>query len=111
METLTEYQSLLRKILEKYTQIPYRYGDITTTLIISEDHNHFLLMDQGWEKGLRVHGCLFHGQIINDKIWIHYDGIEDSVTEDLVAAGVPKERIVLGFYPPDVRVHTGYAVL
>ncbi|BBC25815.1 element excision factor XisI family protein [Pseudanabaena sp. ABRG5-3] len=47
----------------------------------------------------------------NDKIWIHYDGIEDSVTEDLVAAGVPKEKIVLGFYPPDVRVHTGYAVV
>ncbi|HBE18585.1 MAG TPA: hypothetical protein DEG17_19330 [Cyanobacteria bacterium UBA11149] len=43
----------------------------------------------------------------NDKIWIHYDGIEDGITNELVAAGVPKERIVLAFHPPQVREHTG----
>jgi hypothetical protein len=111
MDTLTQYQNLLENILKKYTEIPYRYGDITTSLIISRDCQQFLLMDEGWEKGLRVHGCLFHCQIISDKIWIHYDGIEDSITDELVAAGVPKEQIVLAFYPPEVRVHTGYAVI
>lgn len=110
MDTLTEYKNILENILKKYTEIPYRYGEITTFLIMSEDRSHFLLIDEGWEKGLRVHGCLFHGQIIGDKIWIHYDGIEDSITEELVAAGIPKEKIVLAFYPPEVRVHTGYGV-
>ncbi len=109
MDTLTK-QDILASILKKYTEIPYRYGEVTTSLIISQDRNHFLLMDRGWEKGLRVHGCLFDGEIIGDKIWIHYDGIEDSVTEELVAAGIPKAKIVLAFYPPEVRVHTGYAV-
>ena len=110
MDTITQYQNLLENILKKYTELPYIYGDITTSLIISQDRNQFLLIDEGWEKGLRVHGCLFHGQIIGDKIWIHYDGIEDSITEELVAAGVPKNKIVLGFHPPEIRVHTGYAV-
>ena len=110
MDTLIQYQDILENILIKYTKLPYRYGDITTSLIISQDKNQFLLIDEGWEKGLRVHGCLFHGQIIDDKIWIHYDGIEDSITEELVAMGIPKEKIVLAFYPPEVRVHTGYAI-
>ena len=38
-----------------------------------------------------------------------YDGIEDGITDELVASGVPKDRIVLAFHPPEVRQHTGYA--
>ena len=37
--------------------------------------------------------CVTHVQIIGDKIWIHYDGIEDGITVELVAAGVPKDHI------------------
>ncbi len=40
----------------------------------------------------------------------YYDGIEDSITDELVAAGVPKDRILLAFHPPQVREHTGYAI-
>jgi hypothetical protein len=43
------------------------------------------------------------------KIWIHYDGIEDGITDELVAGGVPKDHIVLAFHPPYVRQHTEYA--
>ena len=41
---------------------------------------------------------------------LKYDGIEDSITEELVASGVPKDRIVLAFHPREIREHTGYAV-
>jgi hypothetical protein len=51
-----------------------------------------------------------HVEIRDDKLWIHYDGIEDSITEELVAAGIPKDHIVLAFHPPFVRQHTGYAL-
>ncbi|MFE1748097.1 element excision factor XisI family protein, partial [Coleofasciculus sp. H7-2] len=37
-------------------------------------------------------------------------GIEDGITGELVAAGVPKGHIVLAFHPPQVREHTGYAI-
>ncbi|NES43811.1 element excision factor XisI family protein, partial [Moorena sp. SIO2C4] len=29
---------------------------------------------------------------------------------ELVATGVPKDRIVLAFHPPEIREHTGYAI-
>jgi len=78
--------------------------------VVSRDGNHFMLMDEGWENNKRVHGCIVHAEFRNHKIWIHYDGIEDSITEELVAAGVPKDSIVLAFHPPQVREHTGYAI-
>jgi len=32
------------------------------------------------------------------------------VAEELLAAGVPREAIVLGFHPADVRKHPDFAV-
>jgi hypothetical protein len=51
-----------------------------------------------------------HAEIRNDKIWIHYDGIEDGITDELVAAGVPeRSALFLLSIHPEVRKHTGYA--
>jgi hypothetical protein len=109
-QPLDEWREILDKILQYYADIPYSYGEVNTYFIASRDLNHFMLVDEGWENNLRVHGCIVHAQIRNDKIWIHYDGIEDGITGELVAAGIPKDCIVLAFHPPEVRSHTGYAI-
>jgi len=79
-------------------------------LIIDRKQNNFLLLTIGWQNKIRVHGCLVYIEIIDDKIWIQRDGVEDRITEDLLAAGIPKERIVLAFHPPSVRPYTEFAV-
>ncbi|HBE21081.1 MAG TPA: hypothetical protein DEG17_05475 [Cyanobacteria bacterium UBA11149] len=33
-----------------------------------------------------------------------------SSDNELVAAGIPKDRIVLGFHPPEIRHDTEYAI-
>ena len=65
-----------------------------------------MLVHEGWENDRQVHGCVVHAEIRKEKIWIHYDGIKDSITDELVAVGVPKDPIVLAFHPPQVREHT-----
>lgn len=110
MDRLEEYGDLICKILSYYASIPYSHGDIKSTVIVSQDRNHFLLMNEGWDGKKRVHGCVVHAEIRDRKIWIHYDGIEDGITDELVAGGVPKDHIVLAFHPPYIREHTGYAV-
>lgn len=110
MDNLTFYRDTVEKILKDHAAIPYSHGDIKQYVIVDRERTHFLLFDEGWDRNKRVHGCVAHVEIIDDKIWIHYDGIEDSITEELVAAGVPKDRIVLAFHPPQVRQHTGYAI-
>ena len=59
---------------------------------------------------LRVHSCLVHIDLINEKIWIQQDNTEEGVATELVRAGIPKDQIVLGFRPPEVRQYTDYAV-
>jgi XisI protein len=108
--TIEQWRESLEKILQHYADIPYRYGDITTYVIVSRDRNHYLLMHEGWEKSHRVHGTIVHAEIRDEKIWIHYDGIEEGITDELIATGVPKTCIVLAFQPPDVRSHTEYGV-
>jgi hypothetical protein len=39
-----------------------------------------------------------HFDIQDGKIWIQYNGTEDSVAERLVEMGVPTSDIVLGFH-------------
>lgn len=107
---LDQWLEALEKILQSYADMPYRYGEIITSVVVSRDRKHYLLIHEGWEQNCRVYGTIVHAEIRNGKIWMHYDGIEDSVTEELVAAGVPKDRIVLAFHPPDIRPHTGYAI-
>ena len=107
---LDQWRETLKNILQYYAGLPYRYGDVNTYVVVSRDHNHFMLMHEGWEDDHRVDGCLVHAEIRNDKIWIHYDGIEDGITGELFANGVPKDHIVLAFHPLQVREHTGYAL-
>ena len=48
--------------------------------------------------------------MIDGKVWIQRDGTEQGIAGDLVQAGIPKDHIVLGFHPADIRQHTEYAV-
>jgi hypothetical protein len=57
-----------------------------------------------------VHGCLVHIDILDGKLWIQRDGTEQGIATELVAAGIPKDAIVLAFHPPEIRPHTEYAV-
>jgi hypothetical protein len=110
MDTLNNYRQIIQKILTEYSQLPYAYGELERQLIIDQTANHYLLLTLGWENNQRVHGCLVHIDIINDKIWIQRDFTEEGVASELVELGVPKTDIVLGFKSPFVREFTGFAV-
>jgi hypothetical protein len=110
MDRLNHWREILEQTLQSYAALPYPYENVLTYVVVSRDHNHFFLMHEGWQGNQRMHGIVVHAEIREGLIWMHYDGIEDSTTADLVAAGVPKESIVLAFHPPYLREHTGYAI-
>ncbi|MEH2148552.1 element excision factor XisI family protein [Nostoc sp.] len=58
----------------------------------------------------RVHGSVVHIDIINDKVWIQYDGTSQPVAEALLEAGILREDIVLGFHPAELRQYTDFAI-
>jgi hypothetical protein len=110
MAPLDTYRQIVEAILTAYTQIPYAYGEIQTEAVFDRTHDRYLLVNVGWDNGQRVHGCLVHIDMLNNKLWIQRDGTEHGIAKELVQAGVPKDHIVLGFRPTEVRQHTEYAV-
>jgi hypothetical protein len=109
MDTLEKYRGTVQDIIKKYAEIPYSYGNIQSQTVFDRDADHYLLMIAGREGVRRVHGCLVHIDIIGGKIWIQRDGTEDGIAEELLKAGIPKDRIVLGFRSPEMRKHTQFA--
>ena len=77
MDNLEKYREIIRKTIKNYSEIPYSYGDIRSHTVFDKDDDHYLLLITGREGVKRVHGCLIHIDIINDKIWIQRDGTED----------------------------------
>lgn len=110
MDSIKTYRQIIRDVLTPYTQIPYSYGDVQCKTVFDLESDSYLLVTMGWDRARRIHSCLVHIDIIDGKVWIQRDDTEDGVTNELVAAGIPKESIVLGFHPPDVRQYTGYAI-
>jgi hypothetical protein len=51
-----------------------------------------------------------HLEIRDGKIWILTDNTEEGIATELADAGIAKDRIVLGFYPPALREMGEFAV-
>jgi len=109
MGPLDAWRDTIERILSEYAAVPYRYGDVQTEVVFDRAHDRYLIVDTGWERGTRVYGTIVHVDIRDGRVWIQYDGTERGVAVELVAAGVPRESIVLGFRDPALRKHTGFA--
>ena len=103
-------RQLIESILREYARIPYAHGDIQIQTVFDREQDHYLLMLVGWDGIRREHGCLVQVDIIGGKFWIQRDGTERGIAQELLDAGVPKDRIVLAFLSPAKRQLTDFAV-
>jgi hypothetical protein len=110
MGDVTRYRELVEGIIEEYASYKPSYGDIENETIFVPSKGHYELMTVGWHGQHRVHGCILHVDIKGGKIWIQHDGTEEGIANRLVAAGVPREDIVLAFHSPFKRRFTDFAV-
>ena len=107
---LDPWRTIIEQVLLNYAAIPYSYSDVEKETVFDRNRDRYVILVLGWEDSRYEHGCTVHIEIINDKVWIQRDGTEDGIALDLEEAGIPKEHIVLGFKPPEIRPLTGYAV-
>jgi hypothetical protein len=109
-DTLNRYRQIVRDLIYEYAKYKPSHGQIETEAIVNAETDHYEVMHVGWDGQRRVHGCVVHIDIIQGKIWIQHDGTNRPVAEELLEAGVPKEDIILGFHPPQVRQYTDFGV-
>jgi hypothetical protein len=110
MDTLKHYRQIVSQLIKEYAKYKPSHGQIDTEKIIDVEKDHYEVIHIGWDNQRRVHGSVIHIDIIEGKIWIQYDGTNRPVADELLEAGVPREDIILGFHPPQLRQYTGFGV-
>jgi hypothetical protein len=85
-------------------------NDTEIQLLFDKERHHYQVLNIGWKSQKRVYGIIIHIDLKDEKIWIQRDGTEIGIANQLIAAGVPKKDIVLGFQAPYKRSLTDFAV-
>jgi hypothetical protein len=109
MDKIETYRTYIQNILQRYGSFFPSTDDVETQYIFDTERDHYQLYLVGWEGYRWIHGCILHLDIKKNKIWIQHNGTEIGVADELVALGVSKEDIVLGFQAPYKRKYTGFA--
>jgi XisI protein len=105
---LEAYRSAIEQVLTSHQD----RDDVAvrSEVIVDREHDHYQLVNVGWQNDRRVYGCVLHLDIVDGKVWIQYNGTEFDIANELVALGVGKQHIVLGFQSPFKRQFTEFAV-
>src|SRR5580698_8538804 len=97
-DTRNYWRQTIKKILTDLVAIPFPdVVHMTAKTVFDEAADIYLVMVEGWQDVRRLHGCLVHVEIKANKVWVQQDGTEDGLAADLLAAGIRKDCIVLGF--------------
>ncbi|GAK60598.1 FdxN element excision controlling factor protein [Candidatus Vecturithrix granuli] len=115
MADIVIYRETIRKYLQDYANLVASSAleteqAIETEVVFDTEHDHYQLVNVGWQDEHRIYGCVVHIDIKDDKLWIQHNGTELPVAEDLARLGIPKDHIVLGFQAPIRRQYSDFAV-
>ena len=111
MDSRVTYQTLVKQVLAEYAAYRSQWdAQIASRVICDDEHGAYLVLDMGWDGDKYWHTTPIHVDVLNNKIWVQYDETEEGIATELVASGVPKEDIVLGFHPPELRSYTEFGV-
>lgn len=110
MEKLERYRTYIKQLLSDYASLSPSDEEATTDLIFDIERDRYQVVHTGWKNRQPMYGCVLHLDIKGEKIWIHHDGTEIGIADELVKLGVPKSDIILAFHEPLMRQYTGFAV-
>lgn len=105
------YATILKKWLNDFTA--YINGSNNADYEVVEDDVHFRyqLISTSWNDDIFEFNVVFYFQIKpTGKVWLLVNNTDILVADDLVAVGIPKSDIVIGFLPESVRPYSGFAV-
>ncbi|MBP0018390.1 MAG: XisI protein [Cyanobacteria bacterium SBLK] len=102
MENLN-YSGAIKQIFLEHLQYAQQDKTVETQVIFDDDRGRYLLLNVGWQDEQRIYGCPIHVEIKDEEIWIQRDFTEPGITRELIALGVPQNKIVPAYRSPFVR--------
>lgn len=111
MDRGLDYSSIIKSVLSEWKKLAGQSNIPDTELLLSFDNERqiYFLMRLGWGKEGRVRNVLFLLRILDGKVWIEENRTDQDIAIELIEAGIPRDHIVLGLQPPNMRPYTDYA--
>ena len=109
MEKLDNQRSLILTLLTDLAETVRTDDTVEPVVIADREGDNYQLLYVGWEGEQRIFDTAVYIRLRQGKVWIEHNALPERVGELLVAAGVPREQIVLGFQPPQLRPLTDFA--
>ncbi|QSJ17671.1 XisI protein [Nostoc sp. UHCC 0702] len=110
MAKLDQYREYIQNLLTKYGSYKPSEEDVEIQLIFDTVRDHYQIIEIGWDGYDRIYNCVMHLDIKAEKIWIQRNMTDIQIAEELIEMGVPKQNIVLGLQPSNLRQYTQYGV-
>ncbi|WP_129675954.1 XisI protein [Candidatus Chloroploca sp. Khr17] len=110
MEKIAHYRAILERMIAEEAARISTHPEVEVCQICDPVRHHYQLLYLGWHGPTRVFTPMIHLRIHHGKVWIEHDGTEEGIAMQLLAAGIPRDEIVLAFYSPQKRPFTEFAV-
>jgi hypothetical protein len=110
MASVEQLREAIAQVFQEWRDWPGPQAKFEIVWAMDTNADRYLLLDIGWDGYKRIHGLLAHLEIRDGKIWIQDDSTEEGIATDLLAKGVPKDQIVLGFQHPERRQFSEFAM-
>ena len=110
MDRLEQYRPILVKVLHEHAQLSQQIRaehpndpecPAEAIAVCDPKTDNYLLITIGWTPNRRIHSILAHFRIIDEHIYIEWNGIEDLI-EDLVEQGIPQDAFLLAQPQPQI---------
>lgn len=115
MDKLEKYRRFITLTLENYYQISVSQSngkleqEVSDRLAFDNARDQYLWFRFGWSGDKFVQHVVVYICIKSDKVWVEQDATDLCIVDDLLAAGIAKTDIVLGFHHPSKRGLTEFA--
>jgi XisI protein len=109
-EKIKKYQAILLDFLTEQATYRISNSELENQIVADKENHHYQLLRIGWRKDRYVRACPFHFDIKDGKVWIQQNRTDIEVGDELIARGIPKSDIVIGFLPVEMRSTSGYAI-
>jgi len=112
METIgkNRLREAIRSVFAEWEKLPRIPSDWKIVGVQDAQNERYVLQHVSYAGQHYDTRLLAYIEIRDGKIWLLTDNTEEGIAGELVAAGIPKDAIVLGFYSPEIREIGDFAV-
>jgi hypothetical protein len=110
MESLDTLRQAIRAVFAEWEKLPRIPSDWNIVSVQDTQHDRYTLQRVSHAGDRYDTRLLAYLEIRDGKIWLLTDNTEEGIASELVAEGISKDQIVLGFYPPQTRQMGEFAV-